>query len=141
MASPRYPLARVGELRAEVATERVRDLASALADEVEAEAALAGTAAAVARLQAAIAAAGALAGPRPAWALAQRDAYAARLRRDLDRARAAQTSAAAALAERRTTTAAARGAAATARAERDTIERHRTDWDDAQRKTRERRED
>jgi hypothetical protein len=140
VASPRYPLERVRELRADAATDRLRDLASGLADETAAEAAVARAREGVDRLRAALAAPDD-AGPQPAWALAQREAYRARLRRDLAQAERRLADADATLAARRASTDAARDRAAHARAERDAVDRHRADWDTAQRQTRERREE
>jgi len=140
VASPRYPLERVRELRADAATDRARDLASCLADETTAEAAVARADAAVERLRVQLAT-DAGPGPQPAWALAQREAYRARLRRDLALAERRRAAADAALATARAATDAARDRVATARAERDAVDRHRADWDTAQRRTRERREE
>ena len=141
VAEPRYPLARVRELRADTATERTRALATALAGLADAEAAVLAIEARRARLRGTLTDATALTAPAPAWALAQRDAYASRLRRDLAAIDAALTTARALVATRTAEVETARTATAHARAERDTVDRHRADWNDAQRKARDRRED
>lgn len=141
MTSGRYPLERIAALRADTADERVRDLAAALAAETEAEAALATRTATVTRLEGARRDAARLDGPAPAWALARQAAWAIRLERDLTAARARRDAAQRDLAARRAEADAARAAAAQARAERTAVERHREDWDDRERKRRERAED
>ena len=141
VAEPRYPLARVRELRADTATERTRALATALAALADAESAVLAIEARRARLRGTLTDATALTAPAPAWALAQRDAYASRLRRDLAAIDAALTTARALVATRTAEVETARTATAHARAERDTVDRHRADWNDAQRKARDRRED
>jgi hypothetical protein len=73
--------------------------------------------------------------------LSQRDAYQARLRRELADLRARRAGAAAVLAERQAAVEVARAAAATARAERAAVERHREGWDEDARRRRDRAED
>lgn len=141
MAEPRYPLARVRELRADTATAQTRAQTRALAALTDAEAAVVALDARRARLQATLRDATALTAPAPAWALAQRDAYASRLRRELATFDAAITTARAHVVTRAAEVDAARAATATARAERDAVDRHRDDWHDAQRKARDRREE
>jgi hypothetical protein len=140
MAGPRYPLERVAALRADAAAATVRELAAALTDEADAEVALAGADDVVARAEAAVRGC-TLDGAGPAWALARRDAYRARLVRELGAARDRRAARAATLELRRHATALARALATTARAEREVVDRHRAGWSDARRKARERAED
>lgn len=138
----RYPLARLAEIRALRATGAAIDLAAALAGEADAEAEAAEARAAVEQARAASRAFPLTpATPSPAWAVARRDAYALRLRRDVDRALAHLATCEAALAEWRSTVSHARDQAIAARAEKKVVELHRDRWQDAAKKKRERRED
>ncbi|MEZ4398690.1 MAG: hypothetical protein R3B06_01630 [Kofleriaceae bacterium] len=138
MASPRYPLERLAEVRADAAEQETLELARALADEGAAEAAVAQAEAVVAALRSRLTDASRVDDPVPAWRLRQHDAYRGRLVRDLDAARARHRAAAATLVRCQAATATARDRTAAARAERDAVDRHRSDWDDRQRKARDR---
>jgi len=138
----RYPLARLAELRAQRATGAAIDLAAALAGEAEAEADVAEARVAVDAARAAARACSLTPAPAsPAWEVARRDAYALRLRRDVDRACAHLAACAQALAEWRAAVSDARAHAIAARADHKVVELHRDRWEDAAKKKRERRED
>ncbi len=136
-----YPLVRLAALRAQRAAGAAIDLAAALRGHDEAEAALAR---AVARHTGAVAAARGVvlceAGPTPVWAIARREAYGIRLRRDVERARVGVTAREGELAGWREMVSAARGQVVTTRAEREVVDRHRSRWQEDQRRARERRE-
>jgi hypothetical protein len=140
--SDRYPLARLAEIRALRATGAAIDLAAALAGEAEAEAEVADARAAVDAARGAARAA-TLTGETPlaAWQVAQREAYAIRLRRDVERAGERLRACEAELAEWRAAVAVARDHATSARADQKVVELHRDRWDAAAKKKRERRED
>jgi hypothetical protein len=140
----RYPLARLAEIRALRATGAAVDLAEALAGERDAEAEVADARAEVEAARAAARAATLVAGESgsaAAWAVAQREAYAIRLRRDVERASARLVQREAELAEWRETVAQARAAVISTRADQKVVELHREKWEDAAKKKRERRED
>ena len=138
----RYPLARLAELRAARATGAAIDLAAALAGETDAEADVTDARAAVDGARAAARAATlTTTESAPAWAVSRNDAYAIRLRREIDRAQARLATAETALAEWRATVSQARDQATAARADHKVVELHRERWDDAEKKKRERRED
>jgi hypothetical protein len=138
----RYPLARLAEIRALRATGAAVDLAEALAGERDAETEVAEAQAAVEAARAAARAAALVVGDAvAAWAVAQREAYAIRLRRDVERAGARLAAREAELAEWRATVAQARETAVAARADQKVVELHRDRWEDAAKKKRERRED
>ncbi len=141
----RYPLARLAEIRALRATGAAVDLAAALAGERDAEAevteARADVEAARAAARGATLVAGEAGAATAAWAVAQREAYAIRLRRDVERACARLTAREAELAEWRATVALARDTAISTRADQKVVELHRDRWEDAAKKKRERRED
>lgn len=140
--SNRYPLARLAEIRALRATGAAIDLAAALAGEAEAETDVAEARAAVdAARTAARTFTLAATGSTPAWSVVQRDAYAIRLRREIDRSLVRLAACESDLAEWRATVESARDQAVTARAEHKVVERHRERWEDADKKKRERRED
>ena len=138
----RYPLARLAEIRALRATGAAIDLAAALAGESAAETEVTE---ARASLEAARAAAREFsltgADSAPAWSIVQREAYAIRLRRDIERAQVRLAACEADLAEWRAAVAHARDQATAARADHKIVELHRERWDDAAKKKRERRED
>ncbi|HUQ02279.1 MAG TPA: hypothetical protein VM261_07255 [Kofleriaceae bacterium] len=141
----RYPLARLAEIRALRATGAAVDLAEALAGERDAEAEVAEARAAVEAARVAARAATLVADAAGAssamWAVVQREAYAIRLRRDVERAIARVTAREAELAEWRATVAQARETMISTRADQKVVERHREQWEDAAKKKRERRED
>jgi hypothetical protein len=138
----RYPLARLAEIRALRATGAAVDLAEALAGERDAETEVAEAQAAVEAARAAARAAALVVGDAAAaWAVAQREAYAIRLRRDVERVGARLAAREAELAEWRATVAQARETAVAARADQKVVELHRDRWEDAAKKKRERRED
>lgn len=138
----RYPLARLAEIRSLRATGAAIDLAAALAGESEAETEVTEGRA---RVEAARAAARAATltnrDAAPAWQVAQNEAYAIRLRREVERAQARLAACEADLAEWRAAVAHAREQATAARADHKIVELHRERWDDAAKKKRERRED
>jgi hypothetical protein len=140
--SDRYPLARLAEIRALRATGAAIDLAAALAGEAEAEAEVVDARAAVDAARGAARAA-TLTGETPlaAWQVAQREAYAIRLRREVERVVERLRACEAELAEWRGAVAAARENATAARADHKVVELHRDRWDAAEKKKRERRED
>jgi hypothetical protein len=140
--SDRYPLAKLAEIRALRATGAAIDLAAALGGETEAESEVEDARRALDASRAAARAA-TLTGATPvaAWQVAQREAYAIRLRREVERAQVRLAECEAALAEWRETVAAAREHATAARAEKKVVELHRDRWDAAAKKKRERRED
>jgi hypothetical protein len=138
----RYPLAKLAEIRALRATGAAIDLAAALAGETEAEQAAADARAAVDAARGA-ARAVTLTGETPlaAWQVAQREAYAIRLRRDVQRAEDRLATYETELAEWRSAVAAARDQSTSARADQKVVELHRDRWETAAKKKRERRED
>lgn len=139
----RYPLARLAELRALRATGAAIDLAEALAGEAEAEREVADAGGAVEQARAAARGAAVLAGEKPArvWEIARNDAYAIRLRREVQRAEVRLRECERELAEWRETVASAREQATAARGEQRVVEMHRERWEEAVKKKRERRED
>lgn len=140
--TPRYPLARLAEIRALRATGAAIDLAAALAGETEAEAEVAEARAGVEAARGAARAA-TLTGETPlaAWQVVQREAYAIRLRREVQRAEERLKVCEAELAEWRGAVEAARVSATAARADVKIVELHRDRWETAAKKKRERRED
>ena len=141
----RYPLARLAEIRALRATGAAVTQAEALAGERDAETEVAEARAAVDAARAAARGATLVAGEvgaaAAAWSVAQREADAIRLRREIERASARLAAREAELAEWRATVAQVRDAAIAARADHRVVELHREKWEDAAKKKRERRED
>ena len=138
----RYPLARLAEIRAQRATGAAIDLAVALAGEAEAETEVAEARAAVETART-LARGATLTGvaAAPAWDAVRREAYAIRLRREVERAQGRLAAHETDLAEWRAVVAQARDQATSARADHKVVELHRERWEDADKKRRERRED